>query len=129
MAISTREGEPIKGVCYIHSETGTEGGLLSVFADTPTEGYWERLHYIEKGDHLTIYSPRRPKRVLWSGVVDSPTRYFDSQDINGLDYLTAPTGARRRTWVNYFVKNYPAALIEVKREEPPKPEPIRYYWE
>ena len=128
MAISTREGEPIKGVCYIHSETGTEGGLLSVFANTPPEGYWERLHYIKIGDYLTVYSPGRLERVLWSGVVDSPTRYFVSFEVNGLDYLPGPTGVRRADWIEYFTKKYPASLIEVKREEPPKPKPIRYYW-
>lgn len=126
MSIPTREGEPIKGICYIHSETGTEGGLLSVFADTPAEGYWERLHYIERGDYLTVYSLRRPGRVLWSGVVDSPTRYFKSFDYNGLDDLPGPAGVRRETWVNYFVKKHPASLVKTEKVVQLKPEPISH---
>lgn len=129
MSIPGKEGEPIKGICYIHSETGTEGGLLSVLADIPAKGYWERLHYIKRGDYLTVYSLRRPRRVLWSGIVDSPTRYFDSFEVRGLYELPAPSGVRRKTWIEYFIKNYPASLIEAKREELPKPEPIKFYWE
>jgi len=67
----------MKGVCFLHSETGTEGGWWAMqqdgFADE--DGYWiyQGLKYLEEGDDFTVFAD--DGRVLWHGIIhrDSKT--------------------------------------------------------
>ena len=49
----------MKGVCFLHCETGTEGGWWAVqedgFADK--DGYWSYhgLRYLEEGDNFAVH--------------------------------------------------------------------------
>lgn len=63
-----------KGVVTLHSETGTEGGLVAfqdgvhIHPPTPTRphGTWDRegLHILKNGDLLKIYDPKTGKLLF-----------------------------------------------------------------
>ena len=75
----------MKGVCFIFSETGTEGGWWAVqedgFADE--NGYWDYkgLRFLEEGDDFTVYA--QDGSVLWHGIIhrDSKTGRIPRQVI------------------------------------------------
>jgi hypothetical protein len=50
----------MKGVCFLHSETGTEGGWWAMQKDgfTTEDGQWSYhgLEYLEEGDDFTVYA-------------------------------------------------------------------------
>jgi hypothetical protein len=66
----------MKGVCFLHSETGTEGGRWAMqedgFADK--DGYWgyEGLRYLEEGDDFTVFAD--DGSVLFHGIIHLDTR-------------------------------------------------------
>jgi hypothetical protein len=61
----------MKGVCFLHSETGTEGGLWAMQEDGFADkyGYWsyEGLRYLEEGDDFAVFAKHR--NVLWHGII------------------------------------------------------------
>ena len=76
----------MKGVCFLHSETGTEGGRWAMqqdgFADE--DGYWsyQGLQYLEEGDDFTVFA--EDGSVLWHGIIhrDSKTGRIPRQVIH-----------------------------------------------
>jgi len=64
--------QEIKGVCFLHSETGTEGGWWAVQEDgfQTDSGHWkyEGLRNLENGDEFTVYD--KDGGILWSGIID-----------------------------------------------------------
>jgi hypothetical protein len=66
----------IKGVCFLHSETGMEGGRWAMqqdgFADE--DGYWsyQGLQHLEEGDDFTVFADNGS--VLWHGTIRRDTK-------------------------------------------------------
>ena len=66
----------MKGVCFLFSETGTEGGWWAMqedgFADK--DGYWsyEGLRFLEEGDDFTVYGD--DGRVLFHDIIHKDTK-------------------------------------------------------
>jgi hypothetical protein len=62
----------IGGVCFLFSETGTEGGWWAVHEDgySYPDGHWmyEGLRLLENGDEFTVFD--KDGSTLWSGVID-----------------------------------------------------------
>lgn len=61
----------IKGVCFLHSETGTEGGWWAMQEDgyRTDDGHWryEGMNYLEEGDDFTVFAV--DGSVLWHGII------------------------------------------------------------
>jgi len=64
---------------------------------------YEGLYILEDGDQLTVFAKENPSEIVWSGTIK-----FDI-DINHVD--STQEGVNRKQWVEWFEKNYPAALI------------------
>jgi hypothetical protein len=66
----------MRGVCFLFSETGTEGGWWAMqedgFADK--DGYWDYkgVRYLEEGDDFTVYAD--DCSVLFRGIIHRDTR-------------------------------------------------------
>ena len=75
----------MKGVCFLHSETGTEGGWWAMQQDgfVTDDGHWryEGLECLKEGDDFTVYAD--DGSVLWHGVIhqDSKTGRIPRQVI------------------------------------------------
>ena len=67
----------MKRVCFLHSETGTEGGWWAMQEDgfVTEDGDWsyEGLQCLEEGDDFTVFA--EDGSVLWHGIIrqDSKT--------------------------------------------------------
>lgn len=61
----------MKGVCFLHSETGTEGGWWAIQEDGfgTEDGGWryEGMQYLEEGDDFTVFDD--DGSVLWHGTI------------------------------------------------------------
>lgn len=61
----------MKGVTFLHSETGTEGGWWAMQEDgyVTEDGHWryEGLQYLEEGDDFTVFAD--DGTVLWQGII------------------------------------------------------------
>ncbi len=61
----------MKGVCFLHSETGTEGGWWAIQADgfVTEDGDWryEGMQYLEGGDDFKVFDDNGS--VLWHGII------------------------------------------------------------
>ena len=66
----------IKGVCFLHSETGTEGGWWAVQEDgfVSEDGHWEYegIRYLEEGDDFTVYAD--DGSVIFNGIIRQDTK-------------------------------------------------------
>ena len=112
--------EPILGTLYAFFETGTEGIIWSV-TNNDLEG-WAKLNCLVNGDHLIIFDPVDRTTVVWEGVIQyeyernlTPSPFnpnYKKQAImnswvNGIQNNVEP-----ETWMNWFLKEYPAQLIK-----------------
>lgn len=65
----------MKGVCFLYSETGTEGGFWAMQEDgyETKEGDWsyEGLRCLKEGDEFTVFGD--DGRVLWNGIIHQDT--------------------------------------------------------
>ena len=65
----------MKGVCFLHSATGTEGGWWAMQEDgfVREDGYWryEGLRLLEEGDDLTVFA--EDGSVLWHDIIHKDT--------------------------------------------------------
>ena len=65
----------MKGVCFLHSETGTEGGWWAMLDErlVPPDGRWgyDALHLLEEGDDFTVYA--EDGSVLYHGIIQKDT--------------------------------------------------------
>jgi hypothetical protein len=66
----------MKGVCFLFSETGTEGGWWAMQEDgfVAEDGHWkyEGLRYLEEGDDFTVYGDDSSE--LFHGMIHQDTR-------------------------------------------------------
>ena len=66
----------MKGVCFLHSETGTEGGWWAIqedgFADKDGNWSYEGLRCLEEGDDFTVFGD--DGGVLWHGIIHQDTK-------------------------------------------------------
>ena len=66
----------MKGVCFLFSETGTEGGWWAMQEDgfVTEHGHWryEGLQYLEDGDEFTVFAD--DGSVLWHGIIHRDTK-------------------------------------------------------
>ena len=76
----------LRGICFLFSETGTEGGSWAMQEDgcfVTEDGHWryEGLQYLEEGDDFTVFA--EDGSVLWHGVIhrDSKTGRIPRQEI------------------------------------------------
>lgn len=75
----------MKGVCFLFSETGTEGGWWAMQKDgfVTEDGHWryEGLECLKEGDDFTVYTD--DGSVLWHGIIhqDSKTGRIPRQVI------------------------------------------------
>ena len=101
----------MKGVCFLHSETGTEGGWWAMqqdgFADE--DGYWiyQGLKYLEEGDDFTVFAD--DGRVLWHGIIhrDSKTGRIPRQLLRKGKLVNDQTWKQQVVggmWVHWFQK-------------------------
>jgi hypothetical protein len=117
----------LTGVLFLYSETGTEGGWWSFQDDRHIKGgkdgknvlwSYEGLHQLEDGDHLTIYSKRYPRSVLWSGIIkfDPLEPYKDQTAVSrGMWINQDQRGVDREVWEVFFHGCYPAKLRPVSK--------------
>lgn len=65
----------MKGVCFLYSATGTEGGWWAIQEDgfVTEDGSWsyEGLKYLKEGDDFTVYAD--DGSVLFSGLIHMDT--------------------------------------------------------
>ena len=61
----------MKGICFLFSETGTEGGWWEMQEDDAVtedvEWSYEGLQYLEEGDDFTVFA--QDGSVLWHGII------------------------------------------------------------
>jgi len=104
----------LSGVCFFHSETGTEGGFWA-FQDrefiTASGWSYKGLHILEDGDKLTIMSPNNPDLIIWSGTISLIQYPLFSEGIYNLWIHSDQRGVDREIWAMYFINEYPAKLI------------------
>jgi hypothetical protein len=66
----------MRGVCFLFSETGTEGGWWAMHEDgfVTADGHWtyEGLQRLEEGDEFTVYA--EDDSVLFHGVIRQDTK-------------------------------------------------------
>ena len=85
------------------------------FELSPKEHYDPRgRHLLENGDKLTIYHPEN-KEEVWSGVIDLKFCDSSSNQAFGWWIHTNQKGIDKDLWAEYFLNNYPAELISLKK--------------
>ncbi|MDP2695647.1 MAG: hypothetical protein Q8O87_00105 [bacterium] len=108
----------LKGICYFHSETGTEGGYWA-FQDSrhiSSEGWsYDGLHILEDGDSLTIFSPDDPSQIVWSGTISLHQYPSSIESVSGFWIHADQRGVDREIWARYFFDEYPAELVPVRK--------------
>lgn len=66
----------MKGVCFLHSETGAEGGWWAMqedgFATGEDQWSYAGLRNLEEGDDFTVYAD--DGRVLFHGIIHQDTK-------------------------------------------------------
>ncbi|HUO14044.1 MAG TPA: hypothetical protein VMX38_03585 [Verrucomicrobiae bacterium] len=66
----------MKGVCFLFTETGTEGGWWAIQEDgfVDEEGYWSYngLRPLKNGDDFTVYA--EDGSVLWHGIIHQDSK-------------------------------------------------------
>lgn len=66
----------MRGVCFLSSETGTEGGWWAMQEDgfVTEDGHWryEGLQYLKEGDDFTVYAD--DGSVLFHDIIHQDTR-------------------------------------------------------
>lgn len=123
--------EILTGVCFFHSETGTEGGYWAFqenkfmnlappnrhFCETcgrvwDTDGVWayDGLHILHNGDYLKIFNPEDPTNVVWEGEINLIQHPLFTEHVQDLWIHADQAGIDRETWAEYFLKEYPGEL-------------------
>jgi hypothetical protein len=75
-SIGSQQMKVMKGVCFLFSETGTEGGRWAIQEDgfvTP-DGHWsyDGLQILKEGDDFTVYA--EDGSVLFHGIICMDTK-------------------------------------------------------
>ena len=101
----------MKGVCFLFSETGTEGGWWAIQEDgfVTEDGCWkyEGLQYLKEGDDFTVYAGNGS--VLFHGIIhqDSRTGAIPHQVIRNGKLVSDPTRKQQVVggfWVHWIQK-------------------------
>ena len=104
----TRE---MKGVCFLFSETGSEGGWWAMQEDgfVTEDGHWkyEGLQYLREGDDFTVYAD--DGGVLFHGIIhqDALTGAIPRQVIRNDKLANHPTWKQQVVggmWVHWIQK-------------------------
>lgn len=106
----------MKGVCYFYFETGTEGAYWA-FLDKKQDSFYDRLHILKDGDHLTIFSKDNPKEVVWSGIISLAPHPLFTENASGFWIHADQKNIDREVWANYFFKEFPAELIPNRKHK------------
>jgi hypothetical protein len=102
-----------KGVCFLFSETGTEGGWWATQEDgfVSDDGHWryEGARYPKEGDDFTVYAG--DGSVLFHGIIhqDSRTGAISRQAIRNGKLVGDPTWKQQVVggfWVHWIQKTY-----------------------
>jgi hypothetical protein len=102
----------MKGVCFLFSETGTEGGWWAMQEDgfVTEDGHWkyEGLQYLREGGDFTVYAD--DGRVLFRGIIhqDTTTGAIPREVLrNGklLNHRTWKQQVVGGMWVHWVQKN------------------------
>jgi hypothetical protein len=124
----------MKGVCFLFSETGTEGGWWAMYEDgfVDADGHRseEGLQCLEEGDDFTVYGEDGsvlfhdvihrdtetgaiPRQILYGGELrDHPT--WKQQAVGGMWVHWVQKGMDPEVWGTLFIGNKRCLL---KREE------------
>jgi hypothetical protein len=115
----------MKGVCFLFSETGTEGGWWAMQQDGSADenGHWSYagLQYLEEGDDFTVYAVDGSE--LWHGIIHPDTttgliprqilrkgklvndRTWKQQVVGGMWVHWVQAGIEPKAWGELFVGN------------------------
>lgn len=84
----------------------------AVYEDLNPEG----CHYLEDGDHLTIYAKDDKTKVVWCGVVKQSFRLVLDPKNMQVHTHVEQEGVDPETWKRWFSENHPATLIVGDRD-------------
>ncbi len=112
----------IRGVLFLWSETGTEGGhwalqderkITKTGLAPPMHEAWsyDGLHPLKDGDRLKIFDKDDPTKVVWQGVIKLKQHPLFTEHANGLWIHTDQEGVDRATWSKWFFGGHTAELI------------------
>lgn len=76
---------------------------------------YEGLHILENGDQLTIFSPDNPAQIVWFGTISLRQHPLFTEDVFGRWIHADQESIDRETWATYFLKEYPAELIPIRK--------------
>lgn len=115
-----QDGLPIPGPGRVYP-----GGRVTRLPDCP-RGSCERVnvevwdyrgsHILKDGDHLTIYSKGRPRRIVWSGIVKLSQSPSFKEQVFGRWIHADQVGVKRETWARWFFEGYPATLMPAPKK-------------
>jgi hypothetical protein len=76
------------------------------------EGSWsyEGLHVLKDGDHLRVFNPDNPAKVVWEGDIQLVTHPLFTEDAGGFWIHADQAGEDRKAWAKMFFEGYPAEL-------------------
>ncbi len=80
------------------------------------EWSYDGLHVLKDGDWLTIYDKEKPGQIVWEGVISLKPRKTIHEFVRGWRVHSIPLNADKEKWLTYFLKNYPAKLIQLKKK-------------
>jgi hypothetical protein len=126
----------MKGIAFLFSETGTEGGWWAIqedgfLADDGIHWKYEGLRELIEGDDFTVYS-NKDDTILWHGIIHRDTKTgiiprqvikkgkivndkkWKQQVVCGMWVHWLQAGVDPDTWFNLFIGNKRCLL---KREE------------
>ena len=101
----------MRGVCFLFSETGTEGGWWAMQEDgfVTEDGHWkyEGLQYLKEGDDFTVYADNG--NVLFHDIIrqDTRTGAIPRQVIRGGKLVNHPNCKQQVVagmWVHWIQK-------------------------
>ena len=111
-AIRSRQMKEMRGICFLLSETGTEGGWWAMQEDgfVTEDGCWshEGLRSLEDGDDFTVYAS--DGGVLFHGVIchDTTTGSVPRQVVRDGSLVDHPTRKQQVVagmWVHWVQKD------------------------
>lgn len=115
----------IKGICFLFSETGTEGGWWAVQEDgfITQDGNWhyEGLQLLQEGDDFTVYAEdggilfhgvvRKdtktgaiPRQILRNGRIENNPKWTQ-QAVGGMWVHWLQKGMKPEDWAKLFIGN------------------------
>ncbi len=126
----------MKGVCFLHTETGTEGGYWAIQEDgfSDKNGYWgyEGLRLLEEGDDFTVFA--EDGSVLWHGIIHQDTKTgavphilnpsWKQQVAGGLWVHWIQKGMDPEDWAKLFARGKKRCILK-RREKPGSREAAR----